>query len=188
MDWRAVDKDRVDLLPKLLAKRGLVSLEDGQVGKGSLWDQSQLEHLGCIWHRLDPWGDTCRGLELLNKKFKTVTLSNTYTELMKGLVAHQNIPFQHVYTSETFQSYKPNPKVYLGAAEKIGARPEECALVAAHLHDLKSAKACGFYAISVVRPFEEKNLELREENVPHLVVEEYENGFITLAERLGILS
>jgi 2-haloacid dehalogenase len=105
---------------------------------------------------------------------------------MEGLVAHSSIPFTHVYTADMFQSYKPNPKVYLGAAEKMGVKPEECALVAAHLNDLKGAKACGFYTVYVERPLEEKNPELKEEDIPDEWVKEGEGGFVTLAERLGI--
>ena len=85
-----------------------------------------------------------------------------------------------------FQSFKPNLKVYLGAAEKMGVKPEECALVAAHLSDLKGAKACAFYTIYVERPLEGKTPELREEDIPDMWVKEDENGFVTLAERLGI--
>jgi 2-haloacid dehalogenase len=85
-----------------------------------------------------------------------------------------------------FKSFKPNPKVYLGAAEKMSVKPEECGLVAAHLNDLKGAKACGFYTIYVERPLEEKNPELRKENIPDLLVKEDEKGFITLADRLEI--
>jgi 2-haloacid dehalogenase len=187
-----VDKDRIELLPKLLAKRGLIiprkddSTSELQVGEGSLWTEAQLKHLGLVWHRLTPWPDTCRGLDLLNKKFSTVALSNTYNDLLQHLVAHSSIPFTHNYSSDMFQSYKPNSKVYLGAAEKLGVKPEECGLVAAHLGDLKGAKACGFYAIYVDRPLEEKNPELREENIPDIVVKEDEDGLITLAERLGV--
>ena len=192
VDWRAVDKHRLGLLHTLLAHRGLIILHEDastselQVKEGSLWNESQLKHLGLVWHRLPPWPDTCRGLTLLNKKFSTVTLSNTYNDLLKSLVAHSSIPFTHVYSADMFQSFKPNPKVYLGAAEKMGVKPEECGLVAAHLSDLKGAKACGFYAIYVERPLEEKTPELREENIPDLWIKEGENGFIALAEHLGI--
>jgi len=85
-----------------------------------------------------------------------------------------------------FQSFKPNPKVYLGAAEKMGVKLEECALMAAHLSGLKGAKACGFHTIYVDRPLEEKNPELRKENIPDMWIKEDEDGFVTLAERLGI--
>ncbi|PMD48917.1 HAD-like protein [Hyaloscypha variabilis F] len=191
VDWKAVDENRIALLPKLLARRGLIipredaSTTELQVGEGSLWNESQLKHLGRVWHRLNPWPDTCRGLELLNRKFSTVTLSNTYNDLMKHLVAHSSIPFKHVYTADMFQSFKPNAKVYLGAAEKMGVKPEQCALVAAHLSDLKGAKACGFYTLYVERPLEEKNPELLKENIPNLWIKD-QDGFVTLAERLGI--
>lgn len=116
-----------------------------------------------------------------------MSLSNTYNDLLKQLVKHGDIPFRHVYSSDMFQSFKPNPKVYLGAAENMNVKPEECALVAAHLSDLKGAKACGFYTIYVERPLEEKQPELREEGIPDMWIKEDENGFITVAERLGIL-
>ena len=187
-----MDKYRVDTLHTLLVQRGLIipredaNTSELHVKEGSLWNESQLKHLGRVWHRLPPWPDTCRGLDLLNKRFSTVTLSNTYNDLMESLVAHSSIPFKHIYTSDMFQSFKPNPKVYLGAAEKMGVKPEECGLVAAHLFDLKAAKACGFYAIYVDRPLEEKAPDLREEDIPDMLIQQDEEGFIALAERLGI--
>ena len=180
------------MLPKLLAHHGLIipredtSNSELQVGEGSLWDESQLKDLGLVWHRLTPWPDTCRGLDLLNRQFSTVTLSNSYNDLLEHLVAHSGISFTHIYSADMFQSFKPNPKVYLGAAEKMGVKPEECGLVAAHLSDLKGAKACGFCTIYVERPLEEKNPELREENIPDMSINEDEDGFVTLAERLGV--
>jgi 2-haloacid dehalogenase len=122
----------------------------------------------------------------LNEQYSTVALSNTYNDLLKGLVAHSSIPLREVYSADMFQSYKPNARVYLGAAEKMGVKPEECALVAAHLGDLKGAKGCGFYAIYVERHQEEKNPELQGEDIPDMVVKADENGFFTLADRLGI--
>lgn len=192
VDFKAVDKNRIAVLPKLLADRGLIipadstTPSDFKVGEGSLFDEAQLQDIGTIWHRLPPWSDTCQGLDLLNTKFDTVALSNTYAELLQGLVTHGEIPFTQAYSADMFDSYKPNPKVYLGAAEKMGYKPEECALVAAHLGDLKAAKDCGFYAIHVERLKEEKNPELKGEFIPDLVVKEDEDGMIALAKHLGI--
>lgn len=85
-----------------------------------------------------------------------------------------------------FDSYKPNAKVYRGGAEKLGVKPEECALVAAHLGDLKGAKAAGFgLAIYVQRPLEEKQPDLVGQEIPDLVIEEGSGGFVRLAEVLG---
>ena len=192
VQWRALDKQRLVSLHKLLAQRSLIiPHEDAgssgpQVKEGSLWDESQLKHLSLVWHRLNPWPDTCRGLDLLNRKFSTVTLSNSYNDELDDLVKHGSLPFTHIYSADMFQSYKPNPKVYLGAAEKMGVKPEECALVAAHLNDLKGAKAYGFYPMYVERPLEEKTPELREQNIPEICIKEDEDGFVALAKRLGI--
>jgi 2-haloacid dehalogenase len=195
VDWKEVDDQRTGLLPKLLAQRGLVILQEKahttsellNVKEGSLWTSTQLKRLATIWRRLTPWPDTCHGLELLNKKYETTTLSNTYAELIHDLVKHGKMPFKHVFSSDMFNSYKPNPKVYLGAAEKMDVKPEESALVAAHLGDLKGAKACGFAAaIYVEREAEEKQLELLKEGIPDITVKEEEDGFVELARRLGI--
>lgn len=96
------------------------------------------------------------------------------------------MPFTHVYSAEMFQSYKPSPKVYLGAAEKMRLKPEECCLVAAHLDDLKAAKANGFSTVYVERPLEERHLEMREEaGWVDVWVKEGEEGFVEAARKLG---
>lgn len=102
------------------------------------------------------------------------------------MIKHGNMPFTHVYSAEMFQSYKPNPKVYLGAAEKMGLKPEECSLVAAHLDDLKAAKACGFSTIYVERPREERHPDLKKEGIADVWVNENEEGFVEVARKLGI--
>ena len=159
---------------------------DDPVHDGSLWDEAQLQELNLVWHRLDPWPDTNRGLEELNRKFSTCTLSNGNLSLLQDMVAHAQMPFTDVYSAEMFQSYKPSPKVYLGAAEKMGLKPEECGLVAAHLDDLKAAKSNGFKTVYVERAREERYPELRDEGIPDVWVKESEDGFVMAAERLGM--
>ena len=68
----------------------------------------------------------------------------------------------------------------------MGVKPEECGLVAAHLNDLKGAKACGFYAIYLERPLEEKNPELKDGGIPDVWIKEDEGGMVAVAERLGV--
>ena len=45
--------------------------------------------------------------------------------------------------------------MYEGAAEKLGLKTGECALLAAHLGDLEAARGCGFQTIYVEREGEE---------------------------------
>ena len=186
-----MDEHHLESLHKILAQRGLIlPTENGAqslgVMDGSLWNETQLQDLNMVWHRLDPWSDTCKGIRELNRQVWTCTLSNGNLSLLKDMLAHGNMEFTHVYSAEMFQSYKPNPKVYLGAAEKIGLKPEQCSLVAAHLDDLKAAKKCGFSTIYVERPREERHPELRDEGIVDIWVKQDEEGFVTVAERLGI--
>ena len=50
----------------------------------------------------------------------------------------------------------------------MSVKPKESGLVAAHLSALNGAKAGGFYTICVDRPLEEKNLDLREKDIPDM--------------------
>ena len=75
--------------------------------------------------------------------------------MLSDLKAHGNLNFTYLLSAEMFGSYKPSPKVYLGAAEKLSLQPSECAMVAAHLDDLKAAKSHGLQTIYVERLGEE---------------------------------
>lgn len=185
--WKTVDEHHLESLHEILTGRNLlVPQKDGTANSTSLWNEAQLQELNMVWHRLDPWPDTCRGIQELNHQFWTVTLSNGNISLLEDMVANGKMPFTHIYSAEMFESYKPNPKVYLGAAEKLGLRPEECAMVAAHLDDLKAAKSNGFKTIYVERPLEERRPELAQDFTPDVWVKQDEQGFVTAAERLGI--
>lgn len=91
-------------------------------------------------------------------------------------------------SAEHFGAYKPSPKVYGGAAERFGLEPGECALVAAHLGDLKAAKACGFQTVYVERPKEE-TLDMeqaREEGYVDIWIDAGCDGFVELARRFSL--
>ncbi|KXT04097.1 hypothetical protein AC578_4912 [Pseudocercospora eumusae] len=175
--YKTVDQHHLDALKEILGAEQL----------GSLWNEQQVLELSMIWHYLDPWVDTPHGIRELNKKFDTCTLSNGNVSLLEDMVKHGCMPFTHVYSAEMFNSYKPSPKVYLGAAEKMGVTPQECVMVAAHLDDLKAAKSHGFRTIYVERSQEERHPELRDEKgIVDVWVSEDEDGFIAAAEKLGI--
>jgi len=120
-------------------------------------------------------------------------LSNGNISLLSDLKAHGNMGFTHVLSAELFGSYKPSPKVYLGAVEKLGLEPRECAMVAAHLGDLRAAKDVGLQAIYVERAGEEDwsaddiAKASKEGWVDLWVSQEVgSRGFVTVAEKLGV--
>ncbi|KAF7719463.1 Uncharacterized protein PECH_005253 [Penicillium ucsense] len=156
-----------------------------------LFNDDELKELTLAWHRLTPWPDSSRGLELLNNQFITSTLSNGNVSLLEDLQEYGNLPFAHLISSENFGAYKPSPQVYLGAAKLLQLEPAQCALVAAHLEDLKAARKCGFQTIYVERDQEEawtaeKAAQAKEDGLVDMWVNIDEEGLIEVARRFGI--
>jgi 2-haloacid dehalogenase len=146
IQWKSVDQHHYDALIDLTREWEIEGL----------WTTEQVQELTLIWHKLDPWADSVRGMELLNNRFDTTsTLSNGNISLLEDLREYSKIPFTDITSSEEFKSYKPSPKVYLGAVKKFGLQPHQCAMVACHLADLKAAKSNGLRTIYVERPGEE---------------------------------
>lgn len=80
---------------------------------------------------------------------------------------------------------------YKGAAKAMRVEPKNCAMVAAHLNDLKAARDCGFRTIYVERKQEEDWKPEQEEykeakNWVDMWVLEDEDGFLEVARRFGI--
>lgn len=174
----SVDQHHYDALHKLLYDRQIESL---------FTDDERWE-LALAWHRLDPWPDSVHGLTLLNRRFRTCTLSNGNVALLDDLKRHGGLPFTDVASAEDFGAYKPSPLVYCGAAQRFGIDPAQCAMVAAHLIDLKGAKACGFKTIYVERPQEEivDPDQARKEGYVDIWINLESGGLVEAARQLGI--
>lgn len=177
----SVDQHHYAALREILEERGL----------GGLFTDEERWELALSWHRLEPRADSVRGLELLNTRFRTCTLSNGNVALLQDLVRHGSLPFTNVLSAEHFGAYKPSPAVYLGAAEKFGLQPGECVMVAAHLADLRAAKGQGFQTVYVEREREEafsaeEVVRAREEGFVDIWVELGSEGFVEVARRFGI--
>ena len=180
-EWRDIDSHHHLSLIELLKKW---QLED-------LYTKDEVEDLSLIWHFLDPWKDSSSGLQKLGTKFITSTLSNGNQSLLKDLDTHGNLAFKKLQSSADFKAYKPHPSVYHGAAKAMGLEPSQVAMVAAHLNDLKAARACGFRTIYVERRREEDWKPEQEEYKDattwvDMWVAEGEDGFVEVARRFGI--
>lgn len=179
--WRDIDTHHRLSLIALLGKWGL----DG------LYSDDEIEELSKIWHHLDPWADSAAGLKRLNARFITSTLSNGTRSLLQDLQEHGGLGFQVIQCSEDFRAYKPHPRTYLGACEKMGLEPREVAMVAAHLNDLKAARGMGMRTIYVERRREEDwevgGEEYRDARTwVDMWVSQEEEGFVEVARRFGL--
>ncbi|MGQ0663876.1 MAG: haloacid dehalogenase type II [Pseudomonadota bacterium] len=116
--------------------------------------EPEIDHLNRVWHRLDPWPDTVKGLKRLKRKFVLATLSNGNLALLANMAKRAGMPWDCILSAELFRQYKPQPEVYLGAAQLLGLVPSELMMVAAHNYDLAAAKALGLKTAYVPRPIE----------------------------------
>jgi len=107
------------------------------------------------------------------------------------LASHGLLPYKHIISAEDFGAYKPHPSVYKGAAKKLGLEPTQCALIAAHLGDLKAARDCGFQTIYIDRPNEEawdaENVQqAKRDGWVDMWVDLGQGGFEEVARRFGL--
>lgn len=179
--WKDIDTHHYDALHELLRKRELTGI----------YTDDELRSLSLVWHKLKPWDDSAAGIRRLGTRFVTSTLSNGNRSLLQDLNAYGNLGFRRIISAGDFGAYKPHPNTYLGAVADLGFRPEEVAMVAAHLGDLAGARAVGLRTIYVERPREEawSPEEERYKEARRWVdlwITESEDGLLEVAKRLGI--
>lgn len=99
-----------------------------------------------------PFPDTVEALERLKKRYKLAVISNIDDDLFEGSARQLGIPFDEDITAEQVGSYKPSPRNFEAAIERIGVPKEKILHVAQSLyHDVAPAKALGFSTVWVNR-------------------------------------
>ncbi|KAJ7763148.1 HAD-like domain-containing protein [Mycena maculata] len=122
---------------------------------GALLNKAERERLNSGWHRLHGWPDSTEGLYALKKQMIVTALSNGNVRLLVDMAKFTDLPWDAVFSSELFGSYKPDIKVYQGAMKLLSLHPQNCAMVAAHAWDLRGAARAGMRTIYVRRAAEE---------------------------------
>ena len=122
-------------------------------GLGGL-DEAAMDRINRVWHRLDPWPDTVPGLRRLGSRFLLAPLSNGGVALLTRMAKRAGLPWDLLLSGELFQGYKPEPKVYLGAARLLDLAPSRMMMVAAHNGDLAAASKLGLRTAFIRRPTE----------------------------------
>lgn len=116
--------------------------------------EAEIHGLNRAWHRLRPWPDAVAGLTRLKTRFIIAPLSNGNISLMTDLAKHSALPWDCILGAELARHYKPDPEVYQSAADFLDLAPAEVMMVAAHVGDLRAAKAVGLRTAFVTRPLE----------------------------------
>ena len=151
----------------------------------TLLGEAERDNFNRVWHRLQPWPDTVSGLTRLRKHYVLATLSNGNVALLVNMAKHSGLPWDAVLSSELAHHYKPDPEVYLTAADLLGLEPEEVMMVAAHKGDLRAAAALGFKTAYVPRPLEygpDRDID----TTPDASFDVVASDFNDFADQLGI--
>ena len=107
------------------------------------------------WHFLTPWPDAVPALHRLKKHFILGAFSNGTVRELIDIAKFAGLPWDVVIGADLFRTYKPDPKMYTGAAALLQLRPEQILLVAAHNNDLQAAAKQGMRTCFVRRSTED---------------------------------
>ena len=143
LPWTKLDVLHRMILDKILGDFGISSLTE-----------REKDDLNRAWHRLKPWPDTVAGLTRLKKRFTIAPLSNGNIALMTDLAKHSGLPWDCILGAELVRHYKPDREVYESAADFLNLQKSDVMMVAAHLGDLRAARAVGLRTAFVTRPLE----------------------------------
>ena len=141
--WTKIDVLHREILDGLVDRFALSGLTEGEKAD-----------LNRVWHRLEPWPDAIDGLDRIRRRFVVAALSNGNMALLTNMAKNAGLPWDCILSAELAQRYKPDPEVYLTAADLLGLAPDNVMMVAAHAHDLNGAKAVGMKTAFVHRPME----------------------------------
>lgn len=104
---------------------------------------------------LPPHPDVIPGLRKLKKAgFRISTFTNSSQKGIDKQLKNAKLDelFQERVTVEEMRIFKPDLRVYELALKKVGLRPSEAMMVAAHGWDIAGIKAAGMRAVFIARP------------------------------------
>ena len=108
---------------------------------------SLAEHLAARYGELEPWPEVCEVLGSLRRGGLALgVVTNCSDELAAMAVARTGVAFDVVATAERAGSYKPDPRPYRMALDKLRANAERCLFVAGSAYDLFGASRVGLAA------------------------------------------
>ncbi len=143
LPWTRIDDLHRMILDELLVKYNIESLTE-----------DEKRDFNKAWHRLDPWPDSLPGIDRLKQRYIIATLSNGNVALLTNMAKYAGMPWDCILSAELIRHYKPDPEIYLMAADMLDLAPSKVMLTAAHKNDLKAARAQGLMTAFVPRPLE----------------------------------
>ncbi|MCS7095134.1 MAG: haloacid dehalogenase type II [Thaumarchaeota archaeon] len=111
-------------------------------------DRGAVDKLVNKWNDLKPLPEVDETLGALRGKgYAIAVLSNGDPETIDSLTKKLKVKFDYLFSAKQSGLYKPHPKIYLDAAERMRLRPENVAHVSSTVYDVVGSKAAGLRAI-----------------------------------------
>jgi 2-haloacid dehalogenase len=97
------------------------------------------------YHRLAAYPEVPGALERLGRRLPLAILSNGTPEMLARVTAHAGLQtrFQHVLSVDELGIYKPSPRVYRLAVERLGVPADRIGFVSSNAWDVAGAKSFG---------------------------------------------
>lgn len=112
-------------------------------------------------HRLEikPWPEAISLVKSLKSKGLLIGLaSGGYRENIETILRGHIKLFDAVITGDDVHEAKPNPTVFLKAAEKLGVKPEECVVIDNAPRGVEAAKKAGMKCIGITTTLKPEDL------------------------------
>ncbi len=134
-----------------------------------LWDDN--------WQNLIPFSEVSENLQLMNKNFSLIALSNGNKPFLEHLAKNRiKFDFEKVISVEEVGAFKPYSGVYRKASLISGFNLSEILMVSANSFDVMGAKSCGMKGVYINRynlPYEECHRMLK----PDFIVKDFNELF-----------
>ena len=86
------------------------------------------------------------------KGYKCAVVTSSNDKKMANVFnRHPKFKYEYdtIITADDITLSKPNPQCFLLAAERLGVKPEECAVFEDSIHGLNAARAAGMFVVGV---------------------------------------
>ena len=114
--------------------------------------EAELNSLPDSLKNWQPFPDTVEALKTLKKRFRLAIISNTDDNLFADTAKHLQVEFDWIITAEQVKSYKPSPRNFEIAIQRMNISPNKLLHVAESIyHDIIPVKAMELSAVWVNR-------------------------------------
>lgn len=114
--------------------------------------------------------------KLKEKKIPLALASSSYADVIEIILQKTGLKkyFDVVVSSQMTGASKPEPDIFLLAAKKLKAEPENCLVIEDSKNGIAAAKAAGMFCVAFAGP----GSELQDQSQADLIVEDFRNFLI----------